>query len=400
MSRTVPMMRRLLAASVAAVSLALVTSAAVAQDCSLSVHASPQVLAPGESAKINVLAKFASTFHAFAAATFDMKASHPAWTFASSGVIVGTTVGGIAVSQPHVPPLGILADPANPYLAWTGKLKPTSAAPALIEVVSNPGEFWVYPSAQTSSAAPRDATGDSDYIFVNPLAVGGVRAAPGTNTSVAVHDDVIVDGRIITAENPAPLLIGLLLPAVQSGRSGVGVWIPGRPSDFSVLTQTTDGVSRSNFRLTFNGQTTSGGAPSLYGVRASGQGSRVSAFDGFIGGVYVATGDVGAPTPGGLPALSLASIPDHIETRVEQRTASRRGGMLLSVQLMYNSPVVATLRGPNGQQRTLKMDRIVVSVPLDPGTASSSGNNLRQIALASHAFEAAGVPRMVLTIKE
>lgn len=399
MSRTVPMMRRLLAASVAAVPLALVTSAAVAQDCSLSVHASPQVLAPGESAKINVLAQFPSTFHAFAAATFDMKASHPAWTFASSGVIVGTTVGGIAVSQPHVPPLGILADPANPYLAWTGKLKPTSAAPALIEVESSPGEFWVYPSAQTSSAAPRDATGDSDYIFVNPLAVGGVRAAPGTNTTVAIHDDVIVDGRIITAENPAPILIGLLLPAVQVVRSSVGVWIPGRPSDFSVLTQTTDGVSRSNFRLTFNGQTT-GGPDMDYGVSASGQGPRVRAFDGFSGGVRVAVGDLDAPTPGGLPALSLASIPDHIETRVEQQTASRRGGMLLSVQLMYDSPVVATLRGPNGQQRTLKMDRIVVSVPLDPGTALPSGNNLRQIGLASHAFEAAGVPGMVLTIKE
>ena len=69
---------------------------ALAVDCKLSVQASPPVLTSGQTANVDVFAHFPSppalnAPYAFASASFDVLASHPAWSLASAGAIVGTT---------------------------------------------------------------------------------------------------------------------------------------------------------------------------------------------------------------------------------------------------------------------------------------------------------------------
>lgn len=196
---------------------------AVAQDCALAVQASPFVLTPGQSAAVDVVAKFPAEAYAFAASEFDLAASHPSWTAASSGAIIGNDVFGASHSQAHAPQLGIFADPTNPFPVWAGEFTPTSSDPAFVQIKAVPNSFWIYPSKLTSSSVPCDADSGNAWCFVNPVRVGEYAAAPGEGTSM---DDVWVDGRIITAEGngESAILIGLLIPAVQKVRSA-----PARP---------------------------------------------------------------------------------------------------------------------------------------------------------------------------
>lgn len=400
MSAPIRSMIRSLTPALLAVAALTGSSIAAAQDGKLSVQASPQVLTTGQSTTVNVFAHFPPlSAYAFASARFDMHATSPLWTFATAGAVFAGDVSGINVGQQHIPQTGVFADPSNPYRVWRGTLKPMSAAPALVEVSADPDEFWVYPSKLTPSAAQRQVDGGSDLVFVNPLPVSGWVAAPARGTQVGVVDDVIVDGKIITAPNPTPILIGLLLPAVQKVReSVVGVQFEDRPDHFAAQVQVQN-AQRTLVRqlaVTFDGQTTAGASQYIVGVEPLAPTTTV--FEGFMGGVSVAAGDIGAAEP--FPTLALESLPDVVETRVGPHVRVYSGvdrTLALSWTLCYDEPIAATVRDPQGPPRRVMIDKIkLVSVIPDSASSVQHTHNIRQLSLGAHTFEASGVDRMIL----
>ncbi len=148
--------------------MAATSGQALAQDCKLSVHASPCVLYTGQSAAVDVLAHFPSSMYAFASAQFDVDATLPMWSFAASDVIAGPSVQGMSVSQSHAPQRGVYANPANLYRVWRGAFTPLTDEPALVEITADPSAISVYPSRLTSSSVPGVVTVGSDLVFVNP----------------------------------------------------------------------------------------------------------------------------------------------------------------------------------------------------------------------------------------
>lgn len=423
--------RTMLPALVAAGCAGLLPAAARADDCKLSVQASPKMIQLGQSTQVNTFAAFPSSAYAFAGAEFDMHSTHPSWSFASSGAIVGNDVLGINVSQPHHPPTGVFADPTNPFRVWHGVLTPTTAAPALIEVSADPAAFYYYPSKLTSSFASCDAGGGSDWVFLNAKSVGKWAAAPGVGTSTTVHDDVIVDGQIITGENyDTAILIGLLVPAVQNcAEAEARVKFDGMPETFSVAVQTAAGdVPTTTFTLNYSRiDFQSGPMPSGMAV-CMGDGSvRHVSYGAYLGGIYVATGDLDSDLPGPNPSLVVESVPQVIAVCVGSGnpksgagkthlpgptdganfvkpgmiSPSLGGGSMLTWTLRYDEPVPAIVRGPNGQPQLILLDTLEVRTAID-GSARKLGvgNNLKQIGLACHLFEATGVERMSITPKQ
>ena len=90
-----------------ALAAGMVPAAGLAQDCKLSVQATPQVLYTGQKARVNVLAHFPApptpnAPYAFASAAFDVLATDPQWSFVSDGAILGSDVLGIEVGQAPV----------------------------------------------------------------------------------------------------------------------------------------------------------------------------------------------------------------------------------------------------------------------------------------------------------
>jgi prepilin-type processing-associated H-X9-DG protein len=385
---------------------------ALAQDCKLSVQATPHVLYAGESATVDVLAHFPSAPvlnapYAFASAAFDVHASDPLWSLASAGAIVGSDVLGIAAGQPHSPQTGVFADPANPYRVWRGVFTPDSDGPALVEVAADPTSFSVYPSKRTSSWAPREAEGGSDFILVNPLNVGSWLAAPGNGTEIHVSDDVIVDGRIITGENPQALLIGLLLPAVQSGKTyETRVAFDEQPVTFTTTVQV-ENAQRTrvgSMNLSFDGQATGNAGGYVAGANfAFGDGSvRFVRYQAFSGGVFVASGDLDASdgVNGKIPGLVVDSVPDSIGARVGPGRlilAAQNGYSVAEWSLRYDQPVNAVVRGTFGRPRPVKIDFVVVHGVIETGRRLQSSNNLKQLGLGCHNFEASGVESMSIT---
>jgi prepilin-type processing-associated H-X9-DG protein len=390
-----------------------VGSPVLAQDCKVSVQATPQVLYGAQSASVNVLAHFPSppapnAPYAFASALFDVHASNPMWTSASAGAIVGNDVLGINVSQAHSPQTGMPADPSNPFRLWHGTFAAQSDAPALVEIAADPTDFSVYPSKLTSSSAPREADGGNDFILVNPLSVARGRwlAAPGPGTAIQTHDDVVIDGRIITGENFDSASIGLL-PAGSITTSSMRVAFVGQPHTFTVTVQShAPQRSRVNsVTVTFDGLENGGYVGGANFAFADGS-VRSVRFDGFLGGVYVATGDLGDKADGEIPALVVDSLPQTINTRTGAGTRST--GALLNlaaantytgttVVLCYDRPVVATVRGPDGRPRTLTLDRIDVHGVREAAARMQSANNLKQMTLGCHVLAADGVEQMSIT---
>src|SRR5262245_52577850 len=97
--------------SMLAVGVAL-ANAAFAQDYRLTVQPSSPVLVGGQRAEVHVYASMPrpparNAPYAFASAEFDVRASHPLWTYASGGVIADDGVIDIRVSQPHRPQSGV-----------------------------------------------------------------------------------------------------------------------------------------------------------------------------------------------------------------------------------------------------------------------------------------------------
>ncbi len=200
-----------------AASLAHLAPSSYANDCRISVAASPMVLREGQTARISAFAHFPATSYAFAAADFDILSTAPAWSSVSSGAIVGDDVLGISVGQNHNPFGGAPANPTNPLRIWSGQFTAVGAAPALVIIQSNPTDFWTYPSAQTASSAPCIAAPGAAVIFVNPLPLGPFAAAPAPGTSI----EVVGDSFVAQADPQQAILIGTLLPAIQKVRTGI-----------------------------------------------------------------------------------------------------------------------------------------------------------------------------------
>lgn len=394
-------------------------SPAPGQECRLSVHTSAAVLAPGESATVSVLASFprppaANAPYAFASAAFDVRSSQPAWMYASDGVIADDGVFGIDAGQPHSPQSGVFADPANPYRVWNGRFVPTSDEAALVEFAVDPSGFSVYPSKLTASSAPCTARGGRGFLFVNPVPVGAWLAAPGQGTEMRVHDDVIVDGRIITGQDFDSARIGLrpLAETVRSSKTRVAVL--GQPVTFTVTVQAAYNRPdvMGEMAISFVGLENENGGVSGYRTGANfllGDGSvRSIRYQTFRGGVFVAAGDLTGD------ALMLSDLPQVIEghagddlliggttshamggqgrdvllggagadVAVAQEPARRLDGFVVE----FDRPVDAVVRGRDGRPRAVSVDRVEISA-----ARMSTANNLRQIGLACHHFEVRGV---------
>jgi hypothetical protein len=375
---------------------------ASAQDARLTVHAEPNVVHSGESATVRVLARFPSTHYAFAFADFNVRASHPRWTFASNGVLASAEVFSVAVGQKHSPMSGVFANPANPYLFWQGVHTPASNAPALVHIGVIPTSFAVYPSRRSPSAVHHDVVGGTDYLMVNPLSAGRWLAAPGAGSAITVTtnarsgDDVIVDGRIITAgaDPSPPLLIGLLLPAVQAVREGAArVDFDGLPDSFSAGVQLErSGIPTDTFSLNYSKVVFNQGSRAMSISIEAPAGGPV-AFGGFNGGVRVAAADLNVATPNGAPMILLPSIPPRSSVRL-----ARWGQGRVFWKLQFDAPVQAHIRGRDGRLQPCILDSIEITAPISrPGSVGAIQSNLKQIGLALHTFEARGVRGMRVT---
>ncbi len=181
-----------------------------ASDAKLSVLATPNVLTMGQTAAVDVSAHFPGTGFAFASAQFDVQATDPMWKSASAGAIVGADVLGISVGQVHAPQIGDAADPTNPIRIWHGQFQAVSPGPALVEIATSPTGFQYYPSKLTPSSVSVNADPGNAWLFVNPLSLGNILAAPGQGTTLALGP-----GRFVAETGEQAILIGLLLPAVQ-----------------------------------------------------------------------------------------------------------------------------------------------------------------------------------------
>ncbi len=65
--------------------------------------------------------------------------------------------------------------------------------------------------------------------------------------------------------------------------------------------------------------------------------------------------------------------------------------------LTFDRPVTATVRGRGGRPASVVLDRVDVSVPIGEPARLRTANNLRQISLGVHTFEATGVESMTVT---
>ncbi len=370
----------------------IASSNALAQTASLGVDVTPKILVSGQSAKVGVRAHFPIEGYAFASSMFDVLASEPAWTIASSGAIAGDKVLNAFASQVHNPFLGVLADSSNPLRVWSGVFKPTSEGPALVQISAVPSSFWYYPSDMTSSAAPASAHPGVAWLMVNPIRAGAAAAAPVQGTAV---DDVVVDGRIITARvddllppPPTPrILVGLLLHAVQKVHVGaVRIGFDESPQSFSVAVQV-DGTNLPHESLSLN--FTEIESSSALDVRSGfpiGTNVQVSLLRNGkpVGGFNTPSSDT--------PLFRVDRLPEVLTSSAEPVIDRAGSGGKPSIQVAlgmsgaYDEPVRVHL--PNGS--------ILIADTIHVGSRMRGVNNLKQLGVGIHAYTVEGARTMTI----
>ncbi len=397
------------------------------------VQAAPQVLYRGHTTRVAVFvcpsdpsaAKAPNAPYAFASAAFDVLANDPRWSFASAGVIDGSDVLGIEVGQNHEPQSGLFADPSNPILVWHGLFTPLSDAPALVEIEAVPTDFAVYPRRQSRSSVEVFAGNGNDVVLANPLSVGRWLAAPGRGTSLEIHDDVIIDGRILTGENWNTASVGVV-PAddVALVDSSTRIEFDRQPVSFTATVQALGSVRNAgslvvgaddvdlepqrsmvrNLTVTFSGLESEGYSVGADFLFADGH----VPFEGFLGGVRVAAGELNGNLQ--IAQLVVSALPQTIEGHVEltrqglstasnSRGSSSTGDYGLwresyGVSLRYDQPVVANFRSPDGTPATVTLDWIELqSTQLGVNRPTSEPNPVHP-TLGGHIFKAEGVGLM------
>lgn len=377
---------RLLAA--AALAAAALASPSLAADAKLLVQPIPSVIYPGQSSLVNVLAAKPPAAYAFASTQFDVFNFAPAWTAVSAGVIAGTNVLGINAGQPHNPFIGVTANPDSPLRIWSGVFTPASYAPAMVQFIADPAAFHVHPSKLTASAVPVPSDPGVGTVMINPVRVNGWGVAPRAGTGTTIADDVIVDGRIITAENYELAKVGagtLVLSGASTYNGVISVAFDRRPETFTAAVETAaKGRPWETFSLNFEEVK---GAP-LHQLGAT-MGARTIMYRGFQGGVFVAAGDLGDAKN----TLVLSNPPSQFRFSTGDRRHPK--GAVVATVIFPHGVLAGVIGADDGEPVALDTLEII-AVP--NSAESKSGNNLRQLGLGVHTFDATGVNRMALSL--
>jgi prepilin-type processing-associated H-X9-DG protein len=351
---------------------------------------------PGQSAKVDVRARFPVGAYAFAGADFSVSAATPSWSFVTGGVIAGADVVGISASQPHLPQLGVVADPANPYTAWTGRFTPSSYAPAYIELKAEPApgpagpSLWYYPSLLTSSAAMCQPRGSTTGVLVNPVRLGTFAAAPREGGTI----DIVGDSFVATGNTEDGILIAMLVPAVQAAREAETSVHYGRGVYSLALDATATGtaarpmemISYNFTKIEYSKLPATPGYAMLIDPRGAEQ---------VMGTLIMMDGQV-VPfeVRDGRAPFTVLDLPTNIHTRAEhdERRAAVQFDWILTVP-----PAVPGSSHPGGMNFLFADGSVRAVRSATVQSRAKCTNNLKQLGLAMHTFEATGTDTLTVT---